>query len=389
MGKLNYFQKAILIGFVILCILITYQSNIKSQTKDKAGGAFAFSAIRKGGGITNSAFSSSITIQDTSKKVADTKAAKKIKQNVNFKKAEEISVKANMPEDLTPNKPSAQVESQNTSIKKKQVYKKPNSGNNDKVVFIPYDGCPSPIGGFAAIQKNLYYPEIVRKAGIGGTVIVYAKIGKNGDVINTKVVKPLNKFCDEAAEKAIKSVKWKPATQKGKPVTVWISVPIKFGIKKDDKQSSEAEEREQKPQKHNSNSNVDPNAKDSYEKISKEIIKDKQYQNAVHQRIPEDQIVFVPYTKAPEPIGGFAAIQKNLRYPEIARRAGIEGTVIVYTKIDKNGDVIRTKVVKSLSKSCDEAAIDVVKSTKWKPAKQKGGKPVTVWVSIPIEFKLK
>jgi len=103
----------------------------------------------------------------------------------------------------------------------------------------------------------------------------------------------------------------------------------------------------------------------------------------------EDQIVFVPYDEAPAPIGGFAAIQRNLEYPEIARKAGIEGTVIVYAQIDKTGKVIRTKVVKPLGNSgCNEAAVKAIKSVKWKPAKQRD-KPVTVWVSVPVKFKLK
>jgi hypothetical protein len=32
------------------------------------------------------------------------------------------------------------------------------SHDSDKIIFIPYDDPPQPIGGFAAIQKNLYYP---------------------------------------------------------------------------------------------------------------------------------------------------------------------------------------------------------------------------------------
>ncbi|OQX86086.1 hypothetical protein B6D60_06850 [candidate division KSB1 bacterium 4484_87] len=104
--------------------------------------------------------------------------------------------------------------------------------DDDQIVFVPYDEAPSPIGGFAAIQRNLEYPEIARKAGIEGTVIVYAQIDRSGKVIRTKVVKPLgNSGCNEAAVKAIKSVKWKPAKQRDKPVTVWVSVPVKFKLK--------------------------------------------------------------------------------------------------------------------------------------------------------------
>jgi periplasmic protein TonB len=108
----------------------------------------------------------------------------------------------------------------------------PPPDDDDQIQFIPYDEPPQPIGGFTAIQKKLKYPEIARKAGIEGQVIIYAKINTKGVVINTKVVKPLgNSGCNEAAISAIKQVKWKPAMQRDKPVTVWVSVPVKFKLR--------------------------------------------------------------------------------------------------------------------------------------------------------------
>lgn len=99
--------------------------------------------------------------------------------------------------------------------------------------------------------------------------------------------------------------------------------------------------------------------------------------------------MFVAYDEAPEPIGGFGAIHKNLKYPEIARKAGVEGKVLVHIRVDKKGNVIATKVLISLGNNgCDEAAIAAIKKVKWKPAYQRD-KPVTVWVAIPVVFKLK
>jgi protein TonB len=99
--------------------------------------------------------------------------------------------------------------------------------------------------------------------------------------------------------------------------------------------------------------------------------------------------IFVAYDEPPEPIGGFAAIQKNLKYPEIARKAGIEGTVFVEAIIDESGTVVQTAIVKSLGHSgCDEAAIAAIRSVKWKPARQRD-KAVKVRISIPVKFRLK
>ena len=50
----------------------------------------------------------------------------------------------------------------------------------------------------------------------------------------------------------------------------------------------------------------------------------------------------------PEPVGGISAIQKRVVYPEIARRAGIEGKVYVQALIDENGDVVKTKILKGI-----------------------------------------
>ena len=89
----------------------------------------------------------------------------------------------------------------------------------------------------------------------------------------------------------------------------------------------------------------------------------------------------------PEPIGGLNAIQKKIIYPETARRSGIEGKVYVQTFIDEKGDVVKTKIIKGIGDGCDEAAVNAVKNTKFKPAKQRD-KLVKAQVVVPILFKL-
>ena len=55
-------------------------------------------------------------------------------------------------------------------------------------------------------------------------------VNEKGRVIKTEVVKSLSIDCDEAAVKAVRYVRWKPAELKGKPVIVWASVPIIFRL---------------------------------------------------------------------------------------------------------------------------------------------------------------
>ncbi len=101
------------------------------------------------------------------------------------------------------------------------------------------------------------------------------------------------------------------------------------------------------------------------------------------------KVKFIPYDKAPEPIGGFAAIQKNVIYPAETQENGVEGTVVIQAFIDEKGDVTTCEVLKGIPDSgLDEAAINAIKQTKFIPAKQKN-ENVGVWISIPVVFKLK
>ncbi|MCB9207047.1 MAG: energy transducer TonB [Ignavibacteriales bacterium] len=96
---------------------------------------------------------------------------------------------------------------------------------------------------------------------------------------------------------------------------------------------------------------------------------------------------FVMAEEMPSPIGGMKAIQEKIKYPELARRAGIEGRVYIKAFIDENGNVASAEVIKGLEGGCNEAAIEAVKNTKFIPGRQRG-KAVKVQVSIPILFKL-
>ncbi len=101
------------------------------------------------------------------------------------------------------------------------------------------------------------------------------------------------------------------------------------------------------------------------------------------------RVRFIPYDEPPEPQGGFAAIQKNIIYPDIAQEAGIEGTVVVQAFVNEFGHVTETIVLKGVPNTgLDEAACDAIKKTRFKPAKQRD-RNVGVYISIPVIFKLK
>lgn len=98
---------------------------------------------------------------------------------------------------------------------------------------------------------------------------------------------------------------------------------------------------------------------------------------------------FIPYDEAPVPIGGYTAIQRNVRYPPIAQEAGIEGTVIVQAFVDDKGRVTETVILKGIPNTgLDEAAVEAIRRTRFHPAKQRD-RAVGVWISIPVNFRLK
>ncbi len=108
---------------------------------------------------------------------------------------------------------------------------------------------------------------------------------------------------------------------------------------------------------------------------------------AEEEEEPEPEI-FVIVETMPELIGGLAAIQKKINYPPIAKKAGVEGRVIVQFVVNEAGNVVDPVVVRGIGAGCDEEAIRAVSEAKFTPGKQRG-KPVKVKMSLPITFKLK
>lgn len=96
---------------------------------------------------------------------------------------------------------------------------------------------------------------------------------------------------------------------------------------------------------------------------------------------PDD---YVPVEKQPQPIAGH---MPPPMYPEIAKRAGVEGVVWVKVWVDKQGAVKKVVVLRSDAEIFNQAAIDAAKQWSFTPAVLKGS-PVDVWVSIPFKFKM-
>ena len=74
-------------------------------------------------------------------------------------------------------------------------------------------------------------------------------------------------------------------------------------------------------------------------------------------------------------------------YPEIARRAQIEGTVIVKVLVGPDGSVKDAQVLQGVNPMLDKAAIAAARKCKFKPGKQRNI-PVKAWMALPFAFRL-
>ena len=106
----------------------------------------------------------------------------------------------------------------------------------------------------------------------------------------------------------------------------------------------------------------------------------------------DDEEFFMVVENMPEFPGGdlglMKFIQKNVRYPAIAKEYNITGKVYVSFIVDKKGNVTNVKIVRGVDKNLDAEAVRVVSSLpKYKPGKQRG-KAVRVMFTIPINFTL-
>jgi protein TonB len=110
-------------------------------------------------------------------------------------------------------------------------------------------------------------------------------------------------------------------------------------------------------------------------------------------RTKKDSAVSYKDEKESEYPGGQGAwsryLSKNLVYPERGLNASVQGQVDVQFIVDKNGNIINSRISKSVEYSLDEEALKIINdSGKWEPAFQ-NGRNVKSYKRQPINFRLK
>lgn len=113
---------------------------------------------------------------------------------------------------------------------------------------------------------------------------------------------------------------------------------------------------------------------------------------AKEKQVVTDEDVFTVVEEPPQfPGGDEARIQymiSSIKYPDEARKKGVQGTVFISFIVEPDGSISHTKVLRGVGGGCDEEALRVINGMpNWIPGKQKG-KPVRVQFNMPIKFTL-
>ncbi len=149
---------------------------------------------------------------------------------------------------------------------------------------------------------------------------------------------------------------------------------------------------EEEPLRHsNSNDKLTENKINrTKKKTKKKIDTDQPLPPTIEEErnLEEDPAFYLSVEVMPEPIGGMKAIYKKLSYPKQAKENGVEGTVVIRTFIDRDGEVLDAEVVEGIGYGCDESARIAIFYHRFKPGLQKGQR-IKVQMDISVEFKLK
>ncbi len=203
------------------------------------------------------------------------------------------------------------------------------------------------------IAQNIKYPT----NGIEGKVYVNFVVESNGKVSNVKIIKSINPDIDKEVVRVIENMPdWTPGKQKGKNVPVQFTIPVVFSLN-DKPKSTETEQ---------------------------EVIKSTKGENYEPFIVVEQ----MPKFDNRDVDAAREYIAKNVKYPEVAAKNGIQGKVYVSFIIEEDGAVSNVKTERAVDPILDKEAIRVVESMpKWTPGYQRG-LAVRVKIILPVGFKL-
>lgn len=238
------------------------------------------------------------------------------------------------------------------------------------------------------IQMNLRYPVIAIEQEIQGQVLAEYTIDTRGQVTDVKVKKSVDPLLDKEVVRVIKGMEqWTPASDNGTPVAVTKTCPVSFqitGAKTTLK--TEPVENEITVLAYAAAGKPQAAKKEKVEVAFLKEVTEGESPQGKQQPLAGAEVM-------PQFPGGESEMMKfirdNVKFPEAAAKAGVDGRVVIRFVVDLDGMITNVGIVRSLTPECDQAAQDVVKSMpKWTPGKQ-NGKIVPVYYTLPVQFRSK
>lgn len=222
------------------------------------------------------------------------------------------------------------------------------------------------------LSKNIKYPKESYQKNSQGKVFVRFVVKKDGSIDDIEIQRTSgDDLLDAEAMRVVKAMPaWVPGKQDGKNVNVQFILPVVFRL-----QGGNA------PAAPSMNSNADS------ENSLPEVVTTT-YANE------NSETIHNVVEQQPEFPGGMQELMKflmdNIKYPEEALKANIQGKALVGFVINKDGSITDVGIYKSAGNDLlDAEAMRVVKAMpKWKPGMQKG-KAVNVRFTLPVMFRLK
>lgn len=121
--------------------------------------------------------------------------------------------------------------------------------------------------------------------------------------------------------------------------------------------------------------------------IDADINMDEPLPEPKEQEEEAEEEFFVAVEQMPKMKGGQEWLYNNINYPERARKAGIEGRVIVQFVVGEDGEAKDIKVLRGIGGGCDKEAIAVIEKAEFEPGRQRGN-AVPVQMAQTINFQL-
>ncbi|MDO7844928.1 energy transducer TonB [Hymenobacter sp. M29] len=228
-----------------------------------------------------------------------------------------------------------------------------------------------PIGGTERYAQFLAdhqkYPASAMQKGIQGTVKVSFIVEKTGTVNDVKVETPLSPELDAEAIRLIKSApKWTPARHhRNEIVRQRVVVPVSFVMS--------------------------PGSTVTVGAAGKERPILTSAADIAASANPNVRPVVAP-DRPTQPVGGTQAffdwIEKNQKYPLLAKQRKIQGKVMVEFMVQPDGSLTDVRVARKMGSGLDEEALRLIKAApKWEPAMFQG-KPIKQKMLLPVLFQL-